>query len=376
MKTKRNLWIYPLVLMGMLLMLTNSCTKDKDKKDVIITWENPADIIVGTALSNTQLNATTDVSGTFVYTPAIGEVLSLGENQNLKVDFTPTDAENYNAVSKNVKINVIASPNPLNIAMANIPAGKFIMGSPASKTGPKSDETPFEVTLSAFNMGKYEITNAQYVVFLNAKSIGSDGLYAAGAYPTEVLIYESALGVGNADWGLQYTDGQWLPVAGYENHPVIMVSWYGAAEYATYAGGTLPTEAQWEYACRAGTTTPFSTGTCLSDAEANYDWASPYNTCPNNNTTYSGTTQAVGTYSANAYGLYDMHGNVWEYCSDYYDTYPTSPQTNPTGPLTGSNKVCRGGAWTSAAENCRSAKRNPTGPPFVYNRVGFRIVLP
>ncbi|MFA5434038.1 MAG: fibrobacter succinogenes major paralogous domain-containing protein [Candidatus Paceibacterota bacterium] len=109
MTKKRNIWISPFLLIGMLLMLTISCTKDDDpaiKKDVVLTWANPADITVGIALSATQLNATADVAGTFVYTPALGTVLSVGANQNLKVDFTPTDAVNYNTATKTVTINV------------------------------------------------------------------------------------------------------------------------------------------------------------------------------------------------------------------------------------------------------------------------------
>lgn len=108
MTKKRNIWISPFLLIGMLLILTNSCTKDDPviKKDVVITWANPADITVGMALSTTQLNATADVAGIFVYTPAIGTELSVGANQNLKVDFTPTDAVNYNTTTKTVTINV------------------------------------------------------------------------------------------------------------------------------------------------------------------------------------------------------------------------------------------------------------------------------
>jgi len=266
----------------------------------------------------------------------------------------------------------VINPN-INIETVNIPAGTFAMGSPTSEVDRDGDETQFQVTLSAFKMSKYEITNAQYAAFLNAKGIGSDGFYAAGAYPTQALINAS---YGSYDWGLHYTGEQWVPVVGYENHPVIYVTWHGATEFATYSGGTLPTEAQWEYACRAGTAMPFNTGACLSDAQANYNWANPYNTCTNTNTTYPGTTQAVGSYAPNAYGLYDMHGNVWEWCSDWYGIYPTTAQTNPTGALSGSYRVYRGGGWRNNAQLCRSALRNFSNPDFSYYSIGFRLVLP
>ena len=262
--------------------------------------------------------------------------------------------------------------NPLTIQTALIPAGMFIMGSPETEVNHEDNETQHAVTLSAFRMSKYEITNTQYAAFLNVKSIGSNGLYAAGAYPTEALIYASS---GSYDWGLHYTSGQWVPVAGYENNPVINVTWYGATEFAAYAGGSLPTEAQWEYACRAGTTTPFNTGNFLTNLQANYYWASPYNGGTNTATTYPGKTQAVGTYAANAWGLYDMHGNVWEWCSDWYGTYPTTAQTNPTGAATGSPRVIRGGGWTNDAQNCRSAFRNRFDPYYYYRSIGFRVVL-
>lgn len=258
----------------------------------------------------------------------------------------------------------------IKIATALIPAGTFTMGSPTSEVSRYDDETQHQVTLSAFKMSKYETTNAQFAAFLNAKNIGSNGLYAAGANPKQTLIYASN---GSYDFGLQYTNSQWVPVAGFENNPVINITWYGAAEFATFVGGRLPTEAEWEYACRANTTTPFNTGNCLTDTQANYNWDYPYNTCTNTNTTYPGKTQAVGTYAANAFGLYDMHGNVWEWCNDWYGAYPTTVLTNPTGAATGSDRVIRGGSWDDSAGLCRSAIRG--GDPHGIDYLGFRVVF-
>ncbi|MBK8808206.1 MAG: formylglycine-generating enzyme family protein [Bacteroidales bacterium] len=373
---KKGIQFYILIAIGMMMFFASSCKKDEAtvKKDPIITWSNPTDITVGTLLSATQLNATADVAGTFVYTPPIGTTLSVGANQDLKVDFTPSDLSAYNVASKTVKINIVANSTPTNIQTVNIPAGTFIMGSPSTEVNRMTNETQYSVTLSAFRISKYEVTNAQYAAFLNAKGIGSNGLYAAGAYPTQALIYSSS---GSYDWGLHYNTNKWEPVAGYENNPVIEVTWYGATEFATYAGGTLPTEAQWEYACRAGTSTPFNTGNFLTNLQANYDWAwpYPYNSGTNTVTTCPGKTQAVGTYAANAWGLHDMHGNVWEWCSDWYGTYPTTAQTNPTGAATGSYRVYRGGSWGDNAMFCRSALRNDFIPNNSRNYLGFRVVF-
>jgi len=263
------------------------------------------------------------------------------------------------------------------LATSAIPAGNFSMGSPVDeiKSDPIKDtknETQFQVTLSAFRMSKYEITNAQYGIFLNEKNIGSNGLYANGTYPTQKLIIASSFPF---DWGLHYSGSQWIPVAGYENNPVINVTWYGATEYASYIGGALPTEAQWEYACRAGTTTPFNTGSCLTNTHANYGWSHPYNTCSNTVTKDPQLLNQVGTYLHNSFGLYDMHGNAWEWCSDFYGFYPNTPQTNPTGPATGQSRIYRGGGWPYGASDCRSAYRYNANPTLSNINVGFRVVF-
>lgn len=266
---------------------------------------------------------------------------------------------------------------PIELSFVDIPAGTFTMGSPETEPDRNTDETQHQVTLSAFKMSKFEITNAQFAAFLNAKGIGSDGIFKDGEYPTNILIYASdKIDDGNYNWGLIFTDEKWIPVSGYENHPVMYVSWFGATEFATYSGGKLPTEAQWEYACRAGTTTPFNTGNCLTNEQANYNWKFPYVNCSNSDALTTNKTQAVGSYPANIWGLHDMHGNIMEWCSDWYRTeYSTTPVTNPTGPATGYNRVVRGSNFGGFAYHCRSAHRNYISPGSCSPGIGFRIVL-
>jgi formylglycine-generating enzyme required for sulfatase activity len=158
------------------------------------------------------------------------------------------------------------------------------------------------------------------------------------------------------------------------NRPVINVDWNDATAFAEWMGCRLPTEAEWEYACRAGTETPFNVGDCLSTFMANYDGNNPYHSCPSG--TYLEMTNEVGSYSPNAWGLYDMHGNVYEWCSDWYGDYSSSAQTNPEGPSSGSYRVLRGGGWRFHGRYCRSAYRYYGEPSTRYYNLGFRLVVP
>ncbi|HOY39025.1 MAG TPA: formylglycine-generating enzyme family protein [Bacteroidales bacterium] len=226
------------------------------------------------------------------------------------------------------------------IEWADIPAGTFTMGSPTSEVDREDDETQHQVTLSAFKMSKYEVTFEQYDLFCEAT------------------------GRSKPD------DEGW----GRGNRPVINVSWDDATAFAEWMGCRLPTEAEWEYACRAGTTTPFNTGNNLTTAQANYNGNYPYNN--NAKGKYRQKTMPVGSFAANAYGLYDMHGNVWEWCSDWYGDYSTSAQTNPKGASSGSDRVIRGGGWGDGAAYCWSAFRYGSTPDYRYYIFGFRLVSP
>jgi len=259
------------------------------------------------------------------------------------------------------------------IEWVDIPAGTFTMGSPASEVNRDSDETQHQVTLSAFKMSKYEITVAQFKAFVDATGYVTDADKGTGGFDGSVIwtgsVFEFKAGV---NWKCDI-NGKPRPVSEY-NHPVIHVSWSDAVAFAEWMGCRLPTEAEWEYAARAGTTTPFNTGNNLTTAQANYDGNYPYNNNPKGISREK--TMPVGSFAPNAWGLYDMHGNVWEWCSDWYGAYSTSPQTNPKGPASGSGRVGRGGCWYIDARYCRSALRGDYYPASRYDYVGFRLVSP
>ena len=231
------------------------------------------------------------------------------------------------------------STNPT-IKWVAIPAGTFMMGSPADEVDRDYEESQHEVSLSAFKMSAHEVTFAQYDPFCEAtkrKKPSDEG------------------------WGR----GQ---------RPVINVSWDDATAFAKWVGARLPTEAEWEYACRAGSTTPFNTGENLTTNQANYDGNYPYN--KNAIGIYREQSIAVGSFAANAWGLYDMHGNVLEWCRDWYGDYPSTAQSNPTGPTEGSWRVLRDGGWEFTARYCRAATRDSSPPVNRDSYIGFRLVSP
>ena len=229
-----------------------------------------------------------------------------------------------------------SDPKPL-IEWVNIPAGTFIMGSPEDEPNRKADETPHRVTLNAFKMSRYEITFEQYDIFCEAT--GREKPKDEG-------------------WGRK-------------KQPVINVSWDDATAFAGWMGCRLPTEAEWEYVCRAGTTTPFNTGNNLTTAQANYNGNFPYNDSPKGE--FRARTVPVGSFAPNSWGLYDMHGNIWEWCNDRYGDYPETEQLNPAGPDEGTFRVFRGGGWRNYAQLCRSAFRYKYFPDYRHFNIGFRV---
>ncbi len=222
--------------------------------------------------------------------------------------------------------------------MVQIRGGTFMMGSPTSEPDRNSDETQHQVTLSDFKIGKYEVTQAQWVAVMGSNPSNFKGCDKCPVESVSWKDIEIFLQKLNTMTGKQYR---------------------------------LPTEAEWEYACRAGTTTPFHTGDNLTTNQANYHGDYPYN--GNSKGQNRQKTTPVGSFAPNAWGLYDMHGNVWEWCSDLYGDYPNGALTNPKGPERGSLRMLRGGSWGGRAQDSRSAIRNPYTPTLQLNYIGFRL---
>ena len=232
--------------------------------------------------------------------------------------------------------------NSIGMSFVWIPPGTFMMGSPSNEPERGSDEIQHEVTLTkGYYLQTTEVTQGQW------KKV-----------------------MGNNPSGFKKCG---------EECPVERVSWDDVQEFIKRLnqleakngyGYRLPTEAEWEYAARAGSKGPFAFGNCLSTNDANYYGENPLSGCPKGED--RGTTIRVSSFKANAWGLYDMHGNVWEWCQDVYGDYPTNSVKDPQGPTSGGPRVCRGGSWSHFARICRSAFRSRSKPGYRINLLGFR----
>ena len=247
-----------------------------------------------------------------------------------KVETKKIDKEGETAAReiKPGRVDVVAIGEGVKLEMVLIPAGKFKMGSPASEKNRDDDETQHEVTLTKpFYIGKYEVTQEQWEALMG----DNPSISAKGA-----------------------------------KYPVTGVSWEDCQEFikklnaSTKGGYRLPYEAELEYACRAGTSTAYSYGDSLTKSDANIGGES---------------TKAVGSYKPNAFGLYDLHGNVWEWCEDWKADYPKGAVTDPKGPAKGEGRVLRGGSVNSYVSNARSSARSDLTPTNrSYGVHGFRLV--
>ena len=313
----------------------------------------------GTAISgatNVSFNIpTTLVNGTYYY---FVEVMATGGAVSRR----------SNVARINVFVYITSSSG---IEMVWIPAGTYTRGSPTNEPGRWNDETQHQVTLTnGFYMGKYEVTQELYeaVTGTNPSSFSSNPAAGEiqGKRPVETVTWFDAIEFCNRlsqREGLTpvYTITNRSPATGY---PIISAT---VTPNWNANGYRLPTEAQWEYACRAGSTTAWHFGDTQSEL-VNYAWYSA-----NSNS----RTHQVGLKLPNAFGLYDMHGNVWELCWDWYGSYTSTTQTNPTGAAAGDNRVLRGGSWLINAQGTRSALRGGSNPySGGYDDRGFRLVRP
>ncbi|MGD9857630.1 MAG: formylglycine-generating enzyme family protein [Planctomycetaceae bacterium] len=250
--------------------------------------------------------------------------------------------------------------NSVGMKLAAVPAGEFMMGSADADEDAREDERPQHLVriTKPLWVGQYEVTQAEY---------------------------EQVTGA-NPSW-FSPTGGGQAKAAGLDTSrfPVESVSWLDAVEFCNKlselpqekAAGRryrLPTEAEWQYCCRAGTATKFHYGDSLTSTQANINGRYPYGGAPRG--PYLGRTTTVGSYLPNAFGLYDMHGNVTEACADWFgrEYYRESPTDDPQGPAEGADRMVMGGSWAADAFQCRAAHRRSNATSGVAQYFGFRVV--
>ncbi|HQZ68483.1 MAG TPA: SUMF1/EgtB/PvdO family nonheme iron enzyme [Planctomycetaceae bacterium] len=260
-------------------------------------------------------------------------------------------------------------PTAANIESVPISPGKFNMGSTEF-----DDEKPVrDKSISkAFYAGKYEVTIGQILTWLNSPG---------------VTLNDEWIDLSNSDCPIRKSGGKFelntsTTFGKSVDQPMVYVSWHGAKAFCEWCSKVdlaftyrLPTEAEWEYMARAGSTTAYPWGDLCNGTEANVDGNHPHGT--NTKGPYKQVTVPVGSYKPNAWGLYDTAGNAWEWCNDWYekDYYANSPANDPQGPSSGSSRVLRGGSWGLNVLNARSSNRNNLYTPDLRNvNIGFRVV--
>ncbi len=253
---------------------------------------------------------------------------------------------------------VVGTGDNVSLSFVTVEGGSFQMGCTSDNQDQCNyDEFPVRtVTVNSFQISKYEVTNIQFADFLNAINASSDGSLNGKQY----------IFINNEMCRISYSGNAFVVDNGAEDLPVLAVSWEGAKAFCSYAGGRLPTEAEWEFAARGG------------NLSHNYDYSGSNiinEVAWNANNSYA-TPQKVGTRNANELGIFDMSGNAMEWCSDWYkwDYYTGGATDNPTGPTSGDQKVVRGGSVFNGADDCRVSDRYWHEPQNVLNSVGIRVV--
>lgn len=243
--------------------------------------------------------------------------------------------------------------------MVGIKGGTFTMGSPANEISRGKEEIQRQVILDAFFIGKHTVTQKEFqdVMGSNPSNFNGDNLPVENVTWFEAVLFCNALSEKQGLTPAYFVSG---------SGETTSVTWNREAD-----GYRLPTEAEWEYACRAGTVTPFSTGVNITTDQANYYGNYPYNDAPRGR--YRETTVPVGSLVANPWGLHEMHGNVWEWCWDWYGEYAAGAQTNPAGAESGTFRVNRGGGWNDFGRHLRSAYRAAHNPSNRTFNLGFRL---
>jgi formylglycine-generating enzyme required for sulfatase activity len=317
----------------------NSTSDNKDAgRDLQVRWDWEGDGVWDTNFSTTKLDSH-----------------RFSKNGVYAVTLLVRDSDAAEGTAIKVVTITEAGDGIMPVFWVTVPEDSFMMGDSWGRYA--ADERPsHKVKIASFKLSQFEITNAQYAAFLNLYK--SDSVQT-GAYAKKIMIYEN-------DWGVEKSGNTWQAAKGFENFPVIYVTWYGAYEFARYYHWRLPTEAEWELAARGGGETQRWSGTNDSSRVGEYAWYY-------DNNRYR--PSHVGSKKPNQLGLYDMSGNVCEWCQDWYkeDYYSVSQVQNPTGPESGELRVNRDGSWLNEAWHCRTTVRNADAADEKNACLGFRV---
>ena len=402
MKKTNLILIFTLLLSGILL---NSCKKDDDDDtENVENQDNPGNsdttdlaTVITMEITNININSAiaggeiTDDGGSAV--TARGVCYSTNQNPSI-IDNVINDGSGNGSFSINLlnlsdnltyyvrafatNSNGTAYGEEVNFTTQTIsggggtlqkvwvPGGSFDMG---SMDGGLSERPVHTVTLDGFYISKYEVTNQQFADYMNEAGVDSNGM----------LNGTKIINLASADCQIEFINGSFLVKTGFVNYPVMEVRWKGAKYFSEFYGGRLPTEAEWEFAARGGNSGLGFTYSG-SDVVLNVAWYQDNSDDIGNSNFSNGAghgTLPIGIKTSNELGIYDMSGNVYEWCNDNYDAdyYSVSPSTNPQGPATGSKKVIRGGSWDAYATDCRVASRANMFYTNDINNIGFRPVF-